>query len=109
MSNQFQEKTAQATQGGGFARIQAQHDRGKLTARERIEALVDRGSFFELDQLVTAYDGKKESYTDGVITGLATVDGRRIALYAQDFTMQGGSVGKHHAAKICKIMEDFQK
>lgn len=88
---------------GNLERIAAQHNRGKLTARERINLLVDANSFLELDQRVTA--GPHIDPTDGVVTGLATINGRRIALFAQDFTIKGGSVGKLHAAKICKVMD----
>lgn len=101
-----------ATNGGGDARIQAQHDKGKLTARERIALLVDPHSFLETDQLVVARGDSvlhATTYTDGVVTGFATVDGRQVALYAQDFTMQGGSLGSQHARKICKIMDTAAK
>lgn len=98
-------------------KIAAQHARGKLTARERIELLVDPSSFLEIDRYVKPnHESRIKSgmietadqpsrYTDGVVTGLASINGRRIALFAQDFTIQGGSVGKLHAAKICKIMD----
>ncbi len=96
--------------GGGEKRIARQHETGKLTARERIEALVDPGSFVELDKFVThrCSDFGMEKQTilgDGVVTGHATVDGRKICLFAQDFTVFGGSLSGAYAAKICKLMD----
>lgn len=109
MSNvPFLDKQAVAHAGGGLDRITAQHEKGKLTARERISQLTDPGSFMETDQLAVAHGTTAHtatSYTDGVITGFATIDGRQVALYAQDFTQQGGSLGKQHAQKIVKIMD----
>ncbi|MCB9662650.1 MAG: acyl-CoA carboxylase subunit beta [Alphaproteobacteria bacterium] len=104
------ERTAEAMQGGGAARIEAQHAKGKLTARERIELLVDAGSFVELDRFVThgctdfgMQDQKVPG--DGVVTGHARIDGRLVYLFAQDFTVFGGSLSLAHAGKICKIMD----
>ena len=99
-----------ALSGGGAERIARQHAAGKLTARERIEALCDQGSFRELDALVTHRAtgfGIEDSrpYGDGVVTGYATVDGRLVYLFSQDFTVFGGSLGEAHAGKICKIMD----
>ena len=99
-----------ALQGGGAERVAAQHKKGKLTARERIEFLVDEGSFVELDRFVThrCVDFGMEAQQplgDGVVTGHARVDGRPIYLFAQDFTVIGGSLGEMHAAKICKVMD----
>jgi propionyl-CoA carboxylase beta chain len=99
-----------AALGGGEARIERQHKAGKLTARERIEALLDEGSFSELDKFVThrcADFGMQEQKIlgDGVITGIGTVDGRQVCVFAQDFTVFGGSLSGAYAAKICKLMD----
>ena len=96
--------------GGGTDRIEAQHAKGKMTARERIEALVDKGSFRELDAFVTHrthdFDMDKKFFLgDSVVTGWATVEGRPIYLFSQDFTVLGGSLGEVHAEKICKVMD----
>src|SRR3982751_891316 len=101
---------AEATRGGGEARIGQQHARGKLTARERLELLLDVGSFVELDRFVThrATDfGMAEQHLpgDGVVTGQGTIDGRSVFVFAQDFTVFGGSLGAAHAEKIVKVME----
>jgi propionyl-CoA carboxylase beta chain len=99
-----------ALEGGGPKRVAAQHEKGKLTARERIEFLVDEGSFVELDRFAThrCVDFGMEASQplgDGVVTGHALVDGRPIYLFSQDFTVIGGSLGEMHAAKICKVMD----
>ena len=96
--------------GGGTGRIEAQHAKGKMTARERIDALVDSGSFRELDAFVThrTHDfemDKKYYLGDSVVTGWATVEGRPVYLFSQDFTVLGGSLGEVHAEKICKVMD----
>ena len=98
--------------GGGEARIDKQHQKGKLTARERIELLVDPGSFVEIGRFVLhrcqdfGMDSEQNQVLgDGVITGSALVDGRPLYLYSQDFTVFGGSLSETHAAKICKIMD----
>jgi methylmalonyl-CoA decarboxylase subunit alpha len=88
--------------GGGEKRIQRQHQAGKLTARERIILLLDPGSFIELDAFVQGEDG---NYGEGVVTGYGTVNGRLIYLFAQDFTVYGGSLGELHSKKICKVMD----
>ena len=103
-------KEEEARLGGGPRRIEKQHQRGKLTARERIGLLVDEGSFSELDMFVTHQCHqfgmeKTKYYGDGVVTGSATIDGRRVFLFAQDFTVLGGSLGESHAKKICHVME----
>jgi propionyl-CoA carboxylase beta chain len=97
-------------QGGGAERVQAQHDKGKLTARERIQLLVDPGSFVEQDRFVTHRStdfGLEEQKIlgDGVVTGYGTIDGRLVYVFAQDFTVFGGSLAEAHAEKICKIMD----
>jgi propionyl-CoA carboxylase beta chain len=96
--------------GGGKDRIKTQHDKGKLTARERIELLVDEGSFDEMDMFVKHrakdFGLDKQHYPgDGVVTGFAKIDGRPIALFSQDFTVFGGSLSEAHAEKIVKIMQ----
>jgi propionyl-CoA carboxylase beta chain len=101
---------AEALAGGGEARIERQHAAGKLTARERIELLMDPGSFIELDRLVkhrcTEFGMEKVQYPgDGVVTGWGLVDGRKVFVYAQDFTVVGGSLSSAHAEKICKVMD----
>jgi propionyl-CoA carboxylase beta chain len=96
--------------GGGEKRIAAQHAKGKLTARERIDFLVDDGSFVELDRFVTHrcndFDMPSQQVLgDGVVTGHALIDGRPVYLYSQDFTVFGGSLSETHAEKICKVMD----
>jgi len=100
----------QAKLGGGEKRIASQHAKGKFTARERIEMLLDDGSFEELDMFVTHrcnnFGLEKEKYLgDGVITGHGTIDGRTVFLFAQDFTVFGGSLSETMALKICKVMD----
>src|SRR5215468_9973538 len=100
----------QSLLGGGETRIQKQHEAGKLTARERLDLLLDPGSFTELDKFVThrASDfgmGEKKILGDGVVTGYGTVDGRQVFVFAQDFTVFGGSLSGAYAQKICKIMD----
>ena len=95
--------------GGGNERIKAQHNKGKLTARERIDLLVDENSFIEIDEFVTHQSDKfdlalKKPLGDGVVVGHATIEGRSIYLYSQDFTVFGGSLGRAQATKICKVM-----
>src|SRR5689334_4909299 len=99
---------ARALEGGGRLRVDAQHARGKLTARERIELLVDPGSFVEIDAFVTARgadDDPEAILGDGVVTGHGMVDSRPIFLFSQDFTVFGGSLSEAYAAKICKVMD----
>ncbi|MGN0150231.1 MAG: acyl-CoA carboxylase subunit beta, partial [Clostridia bacterium] len=96
--------------GGGEAKIKKQHDANKLTARERINALLDAGSFVEVDAFVTHRCTEfgmdcVEAPGEGVVTGYGTVDGRLVYVYAQDFTVIGGSLGEMHAKKICKVMD----
>ena len=99
-----------ALKGGGEKAVERQHERGKLTARERIEALLDPGTFRELDRFVThdctdfGMEGKKV-LGDGVVTGYGRVDGRLVYLFAQDFTVFGGSLSGAYARKICKVMD----
>ena len=106
----LQELHHQAEQGGGAARIEAQHARGKMTARERLAFLLDEGSFHELDKFVVhrCHDfgmDEKRFLGDGVITGYGTVEGRQVFVFSQDFTVFGGSLSEAHAGKICKVMD----
>lgn len=103
-------KKAEAALGGGQKRIDAQHAKKKLTARERIEYLLDEGSFEEIGMFVTHrtkdFGMDKEVYLgDGVITGYGTINGRLVYVFAQDFTVFGGSLSETHAEKICKVMD----
>jgi propionyl-CoA carboxylase beta chain len=106
----LRDKSQQAEQGGGPERLAKQHASGKLTARERIEFLLDEGSFEEFDKLVVHrsrdFGLDKQLYPgDGVVTGHGLVDGRKVFVFAQDFTVFGGSLSETHAAKICKVMD----
>ncbi len=101
---------AESRLGGGVERIEQQHARGKLTARERLELLLDDGSFVEFDPFVThrATDfglGEQRILGDGVVTGHGTIDGRLAFVFSQDFTVFGGSLSETHAEKICKVMD----
>jgi propionyl-CoA carboxylase beta chain len=103
-------KREEALLGGGRTRIESQHKKGKLTARERLHFLIDEGSFQEIGMLVshrsTDFGMEKEKYPgDGVITGYGTVNGRLVYVFSQDFTVFGGSLSETHAEKICKIMD----
>lgn len=107
---QLEEKRASAQLGGGLKRIEAQHKKGKLTARERLEVLLDPGSFEEWDMFVEhrCHDfgmEKNKIPGDGVITGYGTIQGRMVFVFSQDFTVFGGSLSETHAEKIVKIME----
>jgi propionyl-CoA carboxylase beta chain len=105
---------AQGRLGGGQERIDAQHQRGRLTARERIDLLLDKGSFREIDAFVlhrtTDFGLEKQKYLgDSVVTGWGTMEGRLVYIFSQDFTVFGGSLGEAHAEKICKIMDMAMK
>ncbi|MEW6444414.1 MAG: acyl-CoA carboxylase subunit beta [bacterium] len=95
--------------GGGTARIEDQHRRGKLTARERIDLLLDEGSLEEFDTLKSGrggtLGGDRSFLGDGVVTGHGTIDGREVFIFSQDFTVMGGSLGEAHSQKICKVMD----
>ncbi|MEK0330003.1 MAG: acyl-CoA carboxylase subunit beta, partial [Nitrosopumilus sp.] len=111
---EYTKKNNTALQGGGQDRIKAQHDKGKLTARERINLLLDEGTFTEIDSLTThhyhEYDmQKKKFFTDGVICGYGTVNGRQIFVFAYDFTILGGTLSKMGAQKITKLTEHALK
>lgn len=106
----LQSKIAEAKLGGGQKRIDAQHAKRKLTARERIHFFLDEGSFEEIGMLVqhrcTDFDMQEQQFLgDGVVTGYGTVNGRLVYVFAQDFTVFGGSLSETHAEKICKIMD----
>ena len=120
MSKQFEkikqlvELRAKARLGGGEKAIEKQHERGKYTARERIEMLLDKGSFEETDMFVTHRctnfgQEKKNFLGDGIVTGCGTIDGRLVYVFAQDFTVFGGSLSETMAQKICKIMDMAMK
>ena len=111
---QLEIKRAAARAGGGEKRIQAQHGRGKLTARERLDALLDEDSFEEYDMFVEhrCQDFGMPEQTvpgDGVVTGWGTINGRLVFVFSQDFTVFGGSLSEAHAEKICKIMDQAMK
>src|SRR6188508_1118849 len=112
--DKLEERRAKARLGGGQKRIDAQHKRGKLTARERIELLLDKGSFEEFDMFVEhrSYEfgmEKQKIPGDGVVTGWGTVNGRTVFLFSKDFTVFGGSLSEAHAQKIVKIQDMAMK
>ncbi len=112
--DQLEQKRALAKQGGGLHRIDMQHAKGKLTARERLEILLDDGSFEEWDIFVehrcTDFGMQGKSIPgDGVVTGYGTINGRLVFVYSQDFTVFGGSLSEAHAEKICKVMDQAMK
>ncbi len=101
---------AESRLGGGQTRIDQQHARGKLTARERLDLLLDPGSFVEFDAFVVHRSSdfgldEERILGDGVVTGHGTIDGRLVFVFSQDFTVFGGSLSETHAEKICKIMD----
>ena len=103
-----------ARMGGGLKRIDSQHAKGKYTARERINMLLDEGSFEEYDMFVTHrctnFGMEKNTFLgDGVVTGYGTIDGRLVYVFAQDFTVFGGSLSESLALKICKVMDQAMK
>ena len=107
--DELRRRKAQSEAGGGAQRIDAQHNRGKMTARERLEILLDEGSFQEVDALVehrcTDFGMEKQRPSgDGVVTGWGTINGRMVYVFSQDFTVFGGSLSETHAQKICKII-----
>ena len=109
-SDRLAQMNAEALLGGGEKRIEAQHAKGKLTARERISLLLDPKTFEELGMLVTHRStnfglDKQKFLGDGVVTGYGKVNGRLIYVFSQDFTVLGGSLAEAHAEKICKIMD----
>lgn len=111
---QLQQKRAESQQGGGEARIRRQHDKGKKTARERLDILLDPGTFHEVDAFVHHHNSKfgldrSKPLSDSVVTGWGTIDGRLVYVYSQDFTVMGGSLSEAHAGKILKIMDMAMK
>ncbi|MFX1490213.1 MAG: carboxyl transferase domain-containing protein, partial [Promethearchaeota archaeon] len=110
ITEKLQELRSKSKLGGGNESIKAQHKKGKLTARERLEILLDYGSFIEIDSFVKHQNDnfgmdEKKYLGDGVISGYGTINGRKVFAYSQDFTVLGGTIGKAHAQKICKIMD----
>ncbi|MGD9763279.1 MAG: acyl-CoA carboxylase subunit beta [Candidatus Binatia bacterium] len=108
--DELKRRHAEAELGGGKARIDKQHEAGKMTARERVNALLDPGTFIELDKFKThrCTDfgmGNKTVFGDGVITGYGKINGRYVAVFSQDFTVFGGSLGEAFAQKVCKVMD----
>src|SRR5919206_3715409 len=106
----LRERSMQAEHGGGVARVEKQHEAGKMTARERVEFLLDEGSFEEFDKFVIHRSSdfgldEQRFPGDGVVTGHGLVDGREVFLFAQDFTVFGGSLSEAYAGKICKVMD----
>jgi propionyl-CoA carboxylase beta chain len=111
---QLQDKRDSAKLGGGQARIDAQHAKGKLSARERIDLLLDEGSFEEWDMFVehrcTDFGMADQKIVgDGVVIGYGTINGRLVFVFSQDFTVFGGSLSEAHAEKICKVMDQAMK
>lgn len=112
--DELREMRQQAELGGGEKRIASQHERGRLTARERLDLLLDKGSFRETDMFVTHRTSdfgldERKYLGDSVVSGWGTIDGRLVYVYSQDFTVLGGSLGEVHAAKICKILDMAMK
>ncbi|MBV6395574.1 MAG: Propionyl-CoA carboxylase beta chain [Anaerolineales bacterium] len=112
--NKLRERKTQSHLGGGKERIEAQHKKGRLTARERLDLLLDKGSFREVDTFIVhrTHDfglNQQVFPGDSVVTGWGTIDGRLVYAYSQDFTVLGGSLGEVHAEKICKIMDMAMK
>ena len=106
----LERRAAEAELGGGAARLKTQHDKGKLSARERLDILLDEGSFVELDRFVVhrSHDFGLEDqlyYGDGVVTGYGRISGRLAYVFSQDFTVFGGSLSESFAEKICKVMD----
>lgn len=106
----FLDQVSKAYQGGGIKRIEKQHKKGKLTARERIDILLDEASFNEIGMLVKGKNTESASQEDlilgdGVVTGYGTINGNKVLVFSQDFTVYGGSLGEEHANKICKILD----
>src|SRR3954470_689185 len=106
----LQQKRSESEQGGGSDRIATQHQKGKMTARERLDVLLDPGTFVELDRFVThrATDfglAEQKVLGDGVVTGWGRVEGRLVYVFSQDFTVFGGALSEAHAEKICKVMD----
>ncbi|MHC4829609.1 MAG: carboxyl transferase domain-containing protein, partial [Planctomycetota bacterium] len=113
-TEELRQRHQQAALGGGEKRIAAQHGKGKLTARERVDLLLDAGSFLEIDKFVehrcTDFGmGEQRFPGDGVVAGHGTIDGRTVYVFAQDFTVFGGSLSETNAQKVCKLMDQALK
>ena len=110
LCSELNEKRSNALIGGGSEAVEKQKSKGKGTARERIEKLLDPGSFVEIDEFVTHRCNnfgleERKILGDGVVTGWGTVEGRKVFVFSQDFTVFGGSLGEKHADKICKVLD----
>ncbi|CAN5638005.1 acyl-CoA carboxylase subunit beta [soil metagenome] len=105
LTAEMEERRKRIAKGGGDARIAKQHDAGKLTARERLDVLLDDDSFVEIGAFVEPLRDDLDAPGEGVVTGYGAVDGRTVFVFSQDFTVQGGSLGKRHAQKICRVMD----
>ena len=110
----LREMKSKSQLGGGAERIEAQHKKGRLTARERLDILLDKGSFHEVDSFIEhrTHDfnlNEQKFLSDSVVTGWGTIEGRLVYVFSQDFTVFGGSLGEVHAEKICKIMDMAMK
>src|SRR5690348_18236557 len=106
----LERRRAESELGGGEARLRSQHEKGKLSARERLDLLLDEGSFVELDRFVVHRSTdfgleQQKFYGDGVVTGYGRIDGRLVYVFSQDFTVFGGSLSEAFAEKICKVMD----
>src|SRR5438045_7587119 len=106
----LEQRRAEAEQGGGEKRLKAQHEKGKLSARERLDLLLDEGTFVEFDRFVVHRStdfglDEQRVYGDGVVTGYGRIEGRLVYVFSQDFTVFGGSLSETFAEKICKIMD----
>src|SRR5688572_20706705 len=106
----LERRRAEAELGGGEKRLKAQHDKGKLSARERLDLLLDEGSFVELDRFVVHRSTDfgledQKVFGDGVVTGHGRIEGRLVYVFSQDFTVFGGSLSETVAAKVCKVMD----
>ena len=111
---ELEARREQARAGGGEKRVAAQHAKGRLTARERLDVLLDEGSFEEYDMFVehncADFGMERQQFPgDGVVTGSGTINGRLVYVFAQDFTVFGGSLSERHAQKICKVMDMAMK
>src|SRR6202000_2571385 len=105
----LERRIAESEQGGGEKRVKAQHAKGKLSARERLDLLLDEGSFVEFDRFVVHRSSDfgleaEKYYGDGVVTGYGRIDGRLVYVFSQDFTVFGGSVSEAFAEKLCNVM-----
>jgi methylmalonyl-CoA decarboxylase subunit alpha len=105
LTAEMEERRKRIAKGGGDARIARQHEAGKMTARERLDALLDEDSFVEVGAFVEPLRDDLEAPGEGVVTGYGTIDGRTVFVFSQDFTVLGGSLGKMHAQKVCRVMD----